>query len=86
MLKQLIFFPLYILLLAKTENEGEIVRGVRYKRGSVKVVLSVDEYHVILKKYWYFKIPFYYQCKTFKTLEEAENEYSRLQSYLYRIS
>ncbi len=69
-----------------TKIDGTIIDGVRYKRGSVKIIEKDDIYHVVVKKYIFYKIQYYSKHFQFETLDAAENQLARIAANLYKAS
>ncbi|MCE1187502.1 MAG: hypothetical protein LWX56_00040 [Ignavibacteria bacterium] len=67
-------------------DRGEILDGVRYKRGSIKLVEADGAFYVIVRWYLMFKIPFFKRVYSFKTREEAEHTFDRTKAHFYKIS
>ncbi len=70
----------------KATNNSEsitVLEGVRYKKGSVKIIEQYAKYFVILKLYLPLGIPFSKKVFEFTNLKDAENKYDNLKSYLW---
>ncbi len=66
--------------------DGTILDGIRYKRGSVKIIEKENKYYVEEKKYLFFKFQYYKKRCEYETLGAAENEFARIAANLYKIS
>lgn len=67
-------------------KESEILQGVRYKKGSVKLLKGVRQYYVVEKRYFLRRIPVYQKIHSFDTQFLAENKYDELKSTIWRLS
>ncbi|MBI5727208.1 MAG: hypothetical protein HY965_05115 [Ignavibacteriales bacterium] len=74
------------MLYSPSLKNVEILRGVRYRKGSIKLLEADNLFIVEIKHYFLFRITYYIKRMKFNTLEEAEQTYDRIQSYFYRIS
>lgn len=70
----------------KQDDDFNIVTGVRYKKGSVKILEQGDKFVVVVKRYFLRTIPLYEKKFEFNTMEEAEIEYDRQKHAMWRIS
>lgn len=71
-----------------TENLTDkdiIISGVRYKRGSVKILKRENTY-VLETKLYFLGLLYRSTQKTFDTIEAAEIAYGKIESKLYRKS
>jgi hypothetical protein len=66
-------------------DKETIISGVRYKRGSVKI-LKCENSYVLETKFYFLGLLYRSTRKTFDSVEEAEIAYGKVESKLYRRS
>lgn len=70
----------------RQSDDFHVIEGVRYKKGSVKIIEQEGDYIVVMKRYLVKKIPFYTKRFEFSELQDAEIKYEALKNFLWRIS
>lgn len=74
------------MFFSSSLKNANILKGVRYKKGSIKLMELSGLYVVEIKYYFIFRITYFIKRMRFSTIEDAEHTYDRMQSYFYRIS
>ena len=70
----------------RQSDDFHVIEGVRYKKGSVKIIEQGGNYIVIMKRYLIKRIPYSTKQFEFSDLQEAEIKYETLKNHLWRIS
>jgi hypothetical protein len=70
----------------RQSDDFHVIEGVRYKKGSVKIIEQEGSYVVILKRYLIKRITYSVKRFEFSELQDAEIKYETLKNHLWRIS
>lgn len=70
----------------RQNDDFHVIEGVRYKKGSAKIIEQEGGYIVVLRRYFFKRIPFSTKRFEFSELQDAEIKYEVLKNHLWRIS
>ncbi len=66
----------------KSEADFYLVKGIKYKKSSVKFLEKGNEYFIILKYFIFKKFPIYTRKLRFNSFDRAECKYENLKTTL----
>ena len=76
-------------MIKKATDNSEpftVIEGIRYKKGSVKILEQNEKYFVIMKRYLIWDLSLSKKTFEYTNLIDAESRYEELKHHLYLIS